>query len=223
MDQASNLIGRINVGDSLTRTAATRPAQLAVVDGDRRFSYAEFNAYVNRLAHGLSGLGLRARRRPGPGLGQQRRLPGRLLRLCQARRGLRADQPGLAARRGGLRAGPLARPRHRRRSPAGPGHAGRHRQGARGPRRDHRAGHRCRGRAGARRPGLDHHRGPDRPRPRRGAGALRRRPGRAELPLHLGHHLVPQGRGRLPPGHLPRVDVRRARLRLEFQRPVRRR
>src|SRR5579863_3317151 len=57
MDLARNLIGRINVGDSLTRTAATRPGQLAVVDGDRRFSYAEFNAYVNRLAHGLSGLG----------------------------------------------------------------------------------------------------------------------------------------------------------------------
>ena len=57
MDLARNLIGRINVGDSLTRTAATRPGQLAVVDGDRRFSYAEFNGYVNRLAHGLAGLG----------------------------------------------------------------------------------------------------------------------------------------------------------------------
>ena len=57
MDLARNLIGRINVGDSLTRTAAGRPAQLAVVDGDRRFTYAEFNAYVNRLAHGLAGLG----------------------------------------------------------------------------------------------------------------------------------------------------------------------
>ena len=56
MDLARNLIGRINVGDSLTRTAASL-AQLAVVDGDRRFSYAEFNAYVNRLAHGLAGLG----------------------------------------------------------------------------------------------------------------------------------------------------------------------
>src|ERR1035438_68416 len=41
----------------LTRTAAARPGQLAVVDGDRRFSYAEFNGYVNRLAHGLAGLG----------------------------------------------------------------------------------------------------------------------------------------------------------------------
>jgi long-chain acyl-CoA synthetase len=53
MDLARNLIGRINVGDSLTRTAASKPGQLAVVDGDRRFTYAEFNAYVNRLAHGL--------------------------------------------------------------------------------------------------------------------------------------------------------------------------
>src|SRR6185312_14209084 len=57
VDLARNLIGRINVGDSLTRTAASRPAQLAVVDGDRRLTYAEFNAYVNRLAHGLAGLG----------------------------------------------------------------------------------------------------------------------------------------------------------------------
>jgi non-ribosomal peptide synthetase component E (peptide arylation enzyme) len=57
VDLARNLIGRINVGDSLTRTAASRPDQLAVVDGDRRLSYAEFNGYVNRLAHGLAGLG----------------------------------------------------------------------------------------------------------------------------------------------------------------------
>jgi len=57
VDLARNLIGRINVGDSLTRTASSRPAQLAVVDGDRRLTYAEFNAYVNRLAHGLAGLG----------------------------------------------------------------------------------------------------------------------------------------------------------------------
>jgi acyl-CoA synthetase (AMP-forming)/AMP-acid ligase II len=57
MDLARNLIGRINVGDSLTRSAAARPGQLAVADGDRRFSYADFNAYVNRLAHGLAGLG----------------------------------------------------------------------------------------------------------------------------------------------------------------------
>jgi acyl-CoA synthetase (AMP-forming)/AMP-acid ligase II len=57
VDLARNLIGRINVGDSLTRTAASKPGRLAVVDGDRRLTYAEFNAYVNRLAHGLAGLG----------------------------------------------------------------------------------------------------------------------------------------------------------------------
>jgi long-chain acyl-CoA synthetase len=57
VDLARNLIGRINVGDSLTRTAASRPDQLAVVDGDRRLTYAEFNGYVNRLAHSLAGLG----------------------------------------------------------------------------------------------------------------------------------------------------------------------
>jgi acyl-CoA synthetase (AMP-forming)/AMP-acid ligase II len=57
VDLNRNLIGRINVGDSLTRTAASRPDQLAVVDGDRRFTYAGFNAYVNRLAHGLAARG----------------------------------------------------------------------------------------------------------------------------------------------------------------------
>jgi acyl-CoA synthetase (AMP-forming)/AMP-acid ligase II len=54
VDLARNLIQRINVGDSLTRSAAARPAQLAVVDGPRRWTYAEFNAWVNQLAHGLA-------------------------------------------------------------------------------------------------------------------------------------------------------------------------
>jgi hypothetical protein len=45
MDLARNLIGRINVGDSLTRSAAARPGGLAVVDGDRRLTYEDFNAY----------------------------------------------------------------------------------------------------------------------------------------------------------------------------------
>jgi acyl-CoA synthetase (AMP-forming)/AMP-acid ligase II len=57
VDLARSLIGRINVGDTLTRTAAARPGQLAVVDGGRRFTYSEFNGYVNRIAHGLAGLG----------------------------------------------------------------------------------------------------------------------------------------------------------------------
>ena len=57
MDLNENLIQRINIGDSLTRTAAVRPAQLAVVDGDRSWTYGEFNTWVNRLAHGLAGRG----------------------------------------------------------------------------------------------------------------------------------------------------------------------
>src|SRR3954468_20978781 len=57
MELAENLIQRVNVGDSLTRTAAARPDQVAVVDGDRRWTYRELNAWVNRIAHGLAGRG----------------------------------------------------------------------------------------------------------------------------------------------------------------------
>src|SRR4051794_37367876 len=52
-----NQIHRVNVGDMLTRSAATRPGKLAVVDSDRRWTYSEFNAWVNRLANGLAGRG----------------------------------------------------------------------------------------------------------------------------------------------------------------------
>ncbi len=53
MDLPRNLAQRINVGDALTRSAAAHPDQLAVVDGDRRLTYTAFDAWVNRLAHGL--------------------------------------------------------------------------------------------------------------------------------------------------------------------------
>lgn len=58
-DLQRNLIQRINVGDSLTRSAAARPDHLALVDGDRRWSYAELNTWVNRLARGLLERGYR--------------------------------------------------------------------------------------------------------------------------------------------------------------------
>lgn len=58
-DLNANLIHRVNVGDSLTRTAARTPEAVAVVDGDRRFRYAELNAWVNRVAHGLDARGYR--------------------------------------------------------------------------------------------------------------------------------------------------------------------
>ena len=52
-----NLVHRVNVGDALTRVAFSRPDALAVVDGDRRWTYGEFDTWVNRLAHGLAGRG----------------------------------------------------------------------------------------------------------------------------------------------------------------------
>ncbi|HEY4418575.1 MAG TPA: AMP-binding protein, partial [Pseudonocardia sp.] len=52
-----NLIQRVNVGDALTRVAFARPDAPALVDGDRRFTYAELDAWVNRLANGLTARG----------------------------------------------------------------------------------------------------------------------------------------------------------------------
>jgi acyl-CoA synthetase (AMP-forming)/AMP-acid ligase II len=54
---AWNLIHRVNVGDALTRTAAAYPQHEAVVDGARRLSYAELDAWVNRVASGLAARG----------------------------------------------------------------------------------------------------------------------------------------------------------------------
>jgi acyl-CoA synthetase (AMP-forming)/AMP-acid ligase II len=52
-----NLIQRVNVGDSLTRTAARYPGALALADGSRRLTYREFNRLVNRFARGLAARG----------------------------------------------------------------------------------------------------------------------------------------------------------------------
>lgn len=48
-----NLVRRANVGDMLLRAAERFPRKEAVLDGDRRFTYAELNAWANRVAHGL--------------------------------------------------------------------------------------------------------------------------------------------------------------------------
>ncbi|MGW4488231.1 acyl-CoA synthetase [Amycolatopsis sp. NPDC004368] len=47
-----------SVGDLLRRTAARYPAKLAVVHGERRLTFAEFDAAVNRCAHRLAERGL---------------------------------------------------------------------------------------------------------------------------------------------------------------------
>jgi acyl-CoA synthetase (AMP-forming)/AMP-acid ligase II len=54
-----NLVQRVNVGDSLTRTASRHPHATALVDGGRRLAYAEFNALVNRFANALGARGYR--------------------------------------------------------------------------------------------------------------------------------------------------------------------
>jgi acyl-CoA synthetase (AMP-forming)/AMP-acid ligase II len=54
----NNLIHRVNVGDLLTRSAARYPDKEMICDGDRRWSYREFDAWTNRVAHGLATLGL---------------------------------------------------------------------------------------------------------------------------------------------------------------------
>ncbi|HLG87435.1 MAG TPA: long-chain-fatty-acid--CoA ligase [Alphaproteobacteria bacterium] len=54
-----NLIQRVNVGDLLTRNACRFPRRPAVVDGARRFTYRDLNAWTNRVAHGLARRGYR--------------------------------------------------------------------------------------------------------------------------------------------------------------------
>ena len=55
----NGLIHRVNVGDLLGRSAARYPNKEFVCDGERRWSYRDFDAWTNRVAHGLSSLGLK--------------------------------------------------------------------------------------------------------------------------------------------------------------------
>lgn len=54
-----NLVERVNVGDIVLRAADVYPDRVAVIEGERRLSYAEFNTQVDRLGHALLGLGLK--------------------------------------------------------------------------------------------------------------------------------------------------------------------
>ena len=56
---ADNLVHRVNVGDSLTRSAARYPGRTALVETGRTLTYAQFDAAVNRLAHRLEDDGYR--------------------------------------------------------------------------------------------------------------------------------------------------------------------
>ena len=46
------------VDDFLDRSAALYPSKVAIVDGERRFTYAQYAERVNRLSNALLGLGL---------------------------------------------------------------------------------------------------------------------------------------------------------------------
>lgn len=54
-----NLIDRVCVGDIIQRGADVYPERIAIVDGERQLSYADFNTQVNQLGHALLGLGLK--------------------------------------------------------------------------------------------------------------------------------------------------------------------
>ncbi|MHB8263498.1 MAG: AMP-binding protein [Acidimicrobiales bacterium] len=49
-----NIITRLNMGDTLTRTAWKMAGKLAIVDGEKRLTYGELNAQVNQLANSLA-------------------------------------------------------------------------------------------------------------------------------------------------------------------------
>lgn len=49
----ANIATRINVADMLTRATRRTPNTTAIVDGERRISYRDFDAWVNRIARGL--------------------------------------------------------------------------------------------------------------------------------------------------------------------------
>ncbi len=57
-DLELNLIQRVNVGDSLTRSARRYPGKVALIDRDRRVTYADLNEKVNRVSHALMDRGL---------------------------------------------------------------------------------------------------------------------------------------------------------------------
>ncbi|WP_078427449.1 long-chain-fatty-acid--CoA ligase [Alkalihalobacterium alkalinitrilicum] len=58
MNVENNLIHRVNVGDILKRSMERYPNKTAIVEGDQRYSYTEFNAMVNKAANVLLSLGL---------------------------------------------------------------------------------------------------------------------------------------------------------------------
>ncbi len=59
MSQATSIINRVAIGDTLRRAAARHPNKIALIEGDRRLTYRELDAQCNRFANYLIGLGLK--------------------------------------------------------------------------------------------------------------------------------------------------------------------
>jgi fatty-acyl-CoA synthase len=57
-NSVSPLVRRQTIADALHRTAQRLPAKTAIVCGGTRWTYADFNALVSRLAAGLQGIGV---------------------------------------------------------------------------------------------------------------------------------------------------------------------
>src|SRR5437667_4233560 len=115
MNASSHLIHRVNVGDLVTRSAERFPEREMICDGDSRWSYRDLDAWTNRVAHGLTALGLQK----GDALALisgNRRIPLRLFRLRAAWPGLCPHQPALATSRTEPRLDGLTRSRCRGRS-----------------------------------------------------------------------------------------------------------
>ena len=105
----------------LRRSAYVFPDKTAIVHGERRYTYRQFEERANRLASGLRALGLRHLDRVAVILPEHAGHAGGALRRARGRARARADQHAAEQRRDRLhpaalrRQGPLRRPRVRRR------------------------------------------------------------------------------------------------------------
>lgn len=57
MKQEITIINRVSIGDIIRRSAAKYPTKTAIISGEKRISYKEFNEECNRFAHYLLDLG----------------------------------------------------------------------------------------------------------------------------------------------------------------------
>ncbi len=57
-DDLASRAAALTVGALLRVQASQRPQSLAIVEGERQWTYAQFNLRVNRMAHVLSALGI---------------------------------------------------------------------------------------------------------------------------------------------------------------------